>query len=58
MKTVRISMKKNTILEEMFFGLFKASAIAINIKNDDNDHIYGLNKYKLTEPSLTINWTS
>jgi hypothetical protein len=31
MKTVRISMKKNTILEEMFFGLCKASEIAIII---------------------------
>jgi len=29
MKTVRISMKKKTILEEMFFGLCKASAITI-----------------------------
>jgi hypothetical protein len=26
MNTVRSSIKKNTILEEMFFGLFKASA--------------------------------
>ena len=31
MKTVRISMKKNTILEEKFFGLCKASAITIAI---------------------------
>jgi len=31
MKTLRISMKKNTILEEMFFGLCKASEIAIII---------------------------
>jgi len=31
MKTVRRSMKKNTILEEMFFGLCKASAITIVI---------------------------
>ena len=31
MKMVRISTKKNTIFEEMFFGLCKASAIAIVI---------------------------
>jgi hypothetical protein len=29
MNTVSISMKKNTILEEMFFGLCRASATII-----------------------------